>query len=394
MTSRERLATCLQHREPDRVPFDLGTTFVTGITRIGHQRLLEAMGEVRRPAPRVLDPVQQLVVADEDTLDRLGVDTTSLQRHFPTREPVTEWEDEHYWMFLDAWGIGWRRPKVFRRAGAAGDQGGLYYDMFLHPLAGKDVADARAHPWPDPTRNFDREGMRALARSLHEGTDKGIIAPAFGSGILEMTLWLQGFDQGYMNLLADKQMTVYLLDRITDIKSAYAEVMLEAVGEYCQVFYAGGDDLGHQHSPAMRPELFRELLVPRYKRYFEAIKRKAPHIRVFFHSCGCVYPLLPDLIEAGIDILNPVQVSAAEMGDTARLKREFGRDLVFWGGVDTQKVLPHGTVQEVRDEVRRRMDDLAPGGGYVFGAVHNIQADVPGRNVLAMAEALDEYGWY
>ncbi|MHB8994278.1 MAG: uroporphyrinogen decarboxylase family protein [Armatimonadota bacterium] len=393
MTSRERLITAMNHREPDRVPFDLGTTFVTGITKVAYKSLLQAMGEGDRPEPRLLDPVQQLVVADQDILDRLGTDTTSLQRHFPTRAPVTEWEDEKYWMFLDAWGIGWRRPKIFRKAGES-EQGGLYYDMFIHPLAGKELDGAKTHPWPDPTNNFDREGIRALAKRLYDETDKGIIAPAFGSGILEMTLWLQGFDQGYMNLLADKQMTCYLLDRITDIKIAYAELMLEAAGEYCHVFYAGGDDVGHQHSPAMRPELFRELMVPRYKRYFSAIKAKAPHIKVFFHSCGCVYPLLPDLIESGIDILNPVQVNAAEMGDTARLKREFGSDLIFWGGIDTQKVMPHGTPQDVKDEVKRRIEDLAPGGGYVFDTVHNIQADVPGENVIAMAEALDEYGWY
>jgi uroporphyrinogen decarboxylase len=393
MTSRERLAAALAHREPDRVPFDLGTTFVTGITRLGYQSLLEALGESGRPEPPLMDPVQQLVVADQDILDRLGADATSLQRHFPTRAPVTEWEDADHWMFTDAWGLGWRRPKVFRRA-AGGDPGGLYYDMFQHPLAGKDLAAARAYPWPDPTRNFDREGLRALARRLHEGTDKGVIAPAFGSGILELTLWLQGFDQGYLNLLADKALTGYLLDQITDLKIAYAELILEATGEFCQVFYCGGDDLGHQHAPALRRELFRELIGPRYQRYFSAVKRKAPHIKVFFHSCGCVYPLLPDLVEAGIDILNPVQVNAAQMGDTARLKREFGRDLVFWGGIDTQRVLPHGTPGEVRDEVRRRIDDLAPGGGYVLGPVHNVQADVPGENLVALAEALDEYGWY
>lgn len=392
MTSRDRLTTALDHREPDRVPFDLGTTFVTGITKLAYRSLLEAMGEGDRPEPRLLDPVQQLVVADQDILDRLGTDTTSLQRHFPTRAPVTEWEDDDYWMFLDAWGIGWRRPKVFRAA--TGEQGGLYYDMFIHPLAGKDLDGAKTHPWPDPTKNFDREGIRALAKRLYNETDKGLICPAFGSGILEMTLWLQGYDQGYMNLLADKPLTCYLLDRITDLKMAYAELMLETAGDYCHVFYAGGDDVGHQHSPAMRPELFRELMVPRYKRYFDFIKLKAPHIKVFFHSCGCVYPLLPDLIESGIDILNPVQVNAAEMGDTKRLKKEFGKDLIFWGGIDTQKVMPHGTPQDVKDEVKRRIDDLAPGGGYVFDTVHNIQADVPGENVLAMAEALDEYGWY
>ena len=383
MTSRDRLTTALDHREPDRVPFDLGSTFVTGLTRGAWQGLLAELGETDRPEPPILDAVQQLVVPDQDILDRLGVDTTSLVRHLPGRPPLHEREDEEYLMFDDAWGISWRMPKAQR----------LYYDMFRHPLAGKTLADAKAHPWPDPTKTFDRAMVRDLARRLHEETDKGIIVAGFGSGILEMTLWLQGFDQGYMNLLADKPLTCYLLDRITDIKMAYAELVLEAAGDYCHVFY-GGDDVGHQSAPAMRPEMFRELMVPRYQRYHSFLKLKAPHIKIFFHTCGCVYPLLPDLIAAGIDILNPVQVNAAEMGDTKRLKREFGRDLTFWGGIDTQHVMPHGTPEEVKDEVRRRIEDLAPGGGYVFDTVHNIQADVPGRNIVALAEALDEYGWY
>ncbi len=383
MTPRERLVTALDHREPDRVPFDLGTTFVTGITRRAYRSLLEALGEEQRADPPLFDPVQQLVVPDQDILDRLGVDTTALARYLPGRRPLNERADERYLMFDDAWGISWRMPR----------DGGLYYDMFHHPLAGKTLDDARNYPWPDPVRDFDRKKVRELARRLHETTDRALIAAGYGSGILELVLWLQGFDQGYMNLLADRQLTCYLLDRITDIKMAYAEVMLEAAGEYCQVFY-GGDDVGHQTCPAIRPEMFRELLLPRYKRYHEFIKIKAPHIKIFFHTCGAVYPLLPLLIEAGIDILNPVQVNAAGMDDTARLKREFGRDLVFWGGIDTQHVMPHGTPEEVRAEVQRRLNDLAAGGGYVLNTVHNIQADVPGRNVLAMVEALHDFGAY
>ncbi|MEN6304252.1 MAG: hypothetical protein ABFD96_16080, partial [Armatimonadia bacterium] len=151
MTSRDRLITAMDHREPDRVPFDLGTTFVTGITKVAYRSLLEALGEGARPDPPLLDPVQQLVVADQDILDRLGTDTTSLSRHLPTRAPVSEWEDDDYWMFYDAWGIGWRRPKVFRSGQSGSEQGGLYYDMFIHPLAGKGIEEAKAYPWPDPT---------------------------------------------------------------------------------------------------------------------------------------------------------------------------------------------------------------------------------------------------
>ena len=383
MTSRDRLITALDHREPDRVPFDLGTTMVTGITKRAYRSLLNAMGEGQRPDPPLLDAVQQLVAPDQDLLDRLGVDTLGLLRYLPSRPPLNEREDERYLIFDDAWGVTWRMPK----------DNGLYYDMVGHPLANTTLPEAKAYPWPDPTRNFDRKAVRELARRLYDTTSKGLIMPAFGSGIMEMTLYLQGFDQGFMNMLADKPLAAYLLDKVTDLKMAYAEQMLEAAGDYCQVMY-GGDDLGHQNNLAIRPELFRELVLPRYKRYHSFIKMKAPHIKIFFHSCGAVYELIPDLIEAGVDILNPVQVNAAGMGDTARLKREFGRDLTFWGGVDTQHVMPHGTPQEVKDEVKRRIDDLAPGGGYVLHTVHNIQADVPGENVLALAEALDEFGWY
>lgn len=383
MTSRERLLTALDHREPDRVPFDLGSTFVTGITRKAYQSLLDALGERQRPEPPILDPVQQLVLPDQDILERLHVDTTSLLRFLPARPPLNPREDETYLMFDDVWGISWRMPKSQQ----------LYYDMFRHPLAGKTLADAKAYSWPDPTKSFDRHYVHSVAQRLHSETDKAIIASGFGSGILELTLWLQGFAQGYMNLLADKPLTCYLLDRITDIKMAYAELLLEAAGDYCHVFYTG-DDVGHQHGPAIRREMFRELLLPRYQRYHSFIKLKAPHIKIFFHSCGSVYQLLPDLIESGIDILNPVQVNAAEMGDTARLKKEFGGELSFWGGIDTQHVMPYGSPEEVKEEVQRRLEDLAPGGGYVCTTVHNIQADVPGENVLALVEALLEYGHY
>jgi uroporphyrinogen decarboxylase len=383
MTSRDRMQIALDHREPDRVPFDLGGTFTTGIVRKAWRSLLEAMSEGQREDPPLLDIVQQLVKPDQDILDRFGVDTTTLTRDLPGRPTTDTWEDERYLMFKDPWGISWRMPR----------DDGLYYDMFEHPLAGCSLEDARAYPWPDATAGFDRKLVRETARRMHEETDKAIIVRGFGSGTLEMTLWLQGFADGYMNMLAEKTLTSYLLDKITDLKIAYAELLLEAAGEYSDVFFIS-DDVGHQNNPAVSRELFRELLLPRAKRYHDFIKYKCPHLKIFYHTCGAVYTLLPDLIESGIDILNPVQVNAAGMEDTAQLKREFGRELTFWGGIDTQHVMPHGTPQDVKDEVRRRLDDLAPGGGYVLNTVHNIQADVPGENVLALVEALHEYGDY
>ena len=154
------------------------------------------------------------------------------------------------------------------------------------------------------------------------------------------------------------------------------------------------DDLGTQGGPLISPDMYRRLIKPRQQELFSFIKKKAPHAKIFFHSCGSVYHFIGDLIEAGVDILNPVQVAAADM-DSKRLKKEFGNDVVFWGGgVDTQRVLPYGTPQEVRDEVKRRLDDLAPSGGFVFATVHNIQGDVPPENIVAMWETLQEYGSY
>jgi uroporphyrinogen decarboxylase len=383
MTSRERMVAAIHHQEPDRVPTDLGSTFVTGIHQRAYANLLDFLGEGDRELLPILDPIQQLATPHEEILDRLGVDTRSFMRYGATRKAAGGWEDADYTMFRDAWGIGWRMPKV----------GGLYHDMFEHPLAGKGLDEAKAYAWPDPLAGVDLAELERTAKYLANETDKAIIIGGFGSGVLEMVLWLQGFEQGYMNLLAEPELTEWLLSKIVDLKVEFIEAVLPVVGKYCQVFYSG-DDVGHQENPAVRPALFNSLLVPLYKRHNDAVKRMAPHLKIFFHTCGCVYPLLPGLIEGGIDILNPVQVNAAQMGDTARLKREFGDALTFWGGVDTQEVLPHGTPQQVKDETRRRIEDLAPGGGYVLDSVHNIQADVPPQNIMAMFEARDEYGWY
>ncbi len=376
--------TALEHREPDRVPTDLGSTFVTGIHQVAYKNLLEYLGEGDRELLPSIEPVQQLANPHQDILERLGVDTDGFMRYGITRTIGPEvWEDDQYYMFRDNWGLGWRMPK----------DGGLYYDIFLHPLEGKSADEIKSYKWPDPLEGIDLEALEQAAKHLYEETDRALILGGFGSGILETVIRLQGDAQGLLNLAAEPELTGWLLDRVTDLKIEFIEAVLPRVGQYCQIFYLG-DDYGHQNSPAMSPQMFRSLIVPRLKRHNEAVKRIAPHMKIFHHSDGDVYPLLPDLIECGVDILNPVQVSAAEMGDTARLKREFGDVLTFWGGIDTQEVLPHGTPEQVKEETRRRIEDLAPGGGYVLNTVHNIQADVPPENIMAIFEARDEYGWY
>ena len=383
MTSRERVVTALNHQEPDRVPFDLGSTVVTGIQTKAYQGLLELLGEGERELLPLIDIKQQLTTPHPDILDRLGVDTTCILQYVGRADRGETLEDDKFYWLYDAWGIGWHMPK----------DGGMYFDMFDHPLQGATLDDAKKFVWPDPTTMQDFDHIAEIARQLYEETDKAIVVRGFGAGILELYQWLFGYEDAFINLVANEPLVDYALDKILEITIAHTDTVLPRVGQYCQIYYTG-DDWGHQNGPALSPEMIDRFLVPRHKQHHSIIKQLAPHIKIFFHTCGSVYKVMDGLIETGIDILNPVQVSAADMGDTARLKREFGDAISFWGGVDTQEIMPHGTPQQVKDEVRRRIDDLAPGGGYVLNAVHNIQDDVPAMNIMAMVEALDEYGWY
>ncbi len=382
MTSRERVLAALNHQEPDRVPFDLGSTVVSGIHQPAYLRLLKELGESERELLPVLDIKQQLATPHEDILNRLGVDVIGLLRCIGRGDEARTDEDDEFCYMYDTWGIGWRMRKA----------GGLYYDMFTHPLAGATLDEARAYPWPEPVADLDLAGIEQAARELNENTDKAIIVHNFGSGILELYLWLLGFEYGFMSLAIDKPLAGYVLGKLTEIKVQYDEAVLPLVGEYAHIFYEA-DDIADQTGPLLSPEMLREMIIPLHKQQNENVKRLAPHLKIFYHTDGAVFDLIPDLIECGVDILNPVQVTARGMDDTARLKREFGADLTFWGGVDTQQVMPRGTPQEVKDQVKRRIDDVAPGGGYVLNTVHNIQGDVPPGNIVALVEALAEYGW-
>ena len=212
-----------------------------------------------------------------------------------------------------------------------------------------------------------------------------------GGGIFEQPARTMGLPNFLMALLNEPQFADRLMEGITDLYIESCNQYLDKVGKYLDVF-TYWDDLAGQDGWLIRPELYRRLIKPKQRRLVEAIKKKTG-AKLFYHSCGATRGLIPDLIDLGFDILNPVQVSAKGM-DTAELKRQFGKDITFWGGVDTQHVLPFGTPQQVVDEVKRRIDDLAPGGGFVFAAVHNIQAFVPAQNMVAMFDTALQYGYY
>ncbi len=383
MNSRERLLTALNHHEPDRIPFDLGSVQVTGIHAAAYRGLRAALG-LPDVEPSLCDSIQQLARPDEDLIARLGVDVRGLFPRNSHNWNVREEPAGDAWLYHDEWGITHQRPRP----------DGLYYSIVRVPLGRPDLTPAaiEAHPWPDMGDPERIAGLRELALGYRAAGYAVTLKDPF-AGIFEMGQRIVGMQELLMMMALDPALAGVLFDRLLALKLAFWEMALPALGDLVDVVtYA--DDYGTQQSQLISPAMFREQLKPRLKTLFARIKQLAPHTKQFFHSCGNVRPLIPDYIAIGTDILNPVHVRAAGM-EPAALKRDFGRDLVFWGGgVDTQDVLPHGTPQAVKDDVRRNIDALAPGGGYVFNPVHNIQPDVPPQNILAMWEALQEYGIY
>lgn len=382
MTSRERVLLALHHREPDRVPFDLGSTPVTGIHHLAYRRLREALGLPPRE-PVIWHLMQQLAWVEDDVHEALQTDAKGTRPKAPSSWRLQMDEDQEFLYYTDEWGIVRRKPK----------EKGYYFDLHCSPLSQAETPrDIQGYPFPDPVEEGRFEGLKEFVEKVRaEG--RACVLGGISAGMLEMGLWLRGFENFFCDLHANRPLAEALCDRVLELKMRYWEKALALLGDKVDVVQEG-DDYGGQKGLLISPQLWREVFKPRLAQLFRHIKHCAPHVFILFHSCGSIYEIIPDLIEAGVDILNPIQVAAAHM-DTRRLKREFGDSLSFWGGgVDTQRVLPRGTPQEVREEVRRRVEDLAPGGGFVFNTVHNIQADVPAENILAMVEALREFGVY
>ncbi len=374
--SRDRVRATISHREPDRIPFDLGGTRVTGIHVRAYARLRDALGLEPRE-PRVVDITQQLADVELDVLDALGADVRYVAPRGASTYHRVFHEDAAYRTFVDEWGVGRRMPL----------ESGLYYDSFAPPLGGTiDLAAVDAYAWPDAADPARFAGMGEEARRYVEEEGRAVQVGSISGGLTEGLFKLRGFEDGYMDLAADPSLARRIMERILEVKLAYWSRVLPLVDGSVDVV-GEADDLGGQDRTLFAPATYRELVKPLHRELF-AYLHAHTDAKVFFHTCGAVRELIPDLIEIGVDILNPVQVSAAGM-DTAELKREFGRDIVFWGGgVDTQRVLGSGSPSEVRAEVGRRARDLAPGGGFVFAAVHNIQPNVPAANILAMRAAL------
>lgn len=378
MTPRERVMTALSLQEPDRVPIDLGQAAGDAITVTAYLNLIKYLGFPERPI-NILTKLAQTAIVDEDVLHRLRVDFRRVDLG-----PPDNWKDEPIGedSYRDEWGVVRTRPKE-----------GYYYDLTGSPLSEDDsMATIENHKWPDPEDPGRYRGLREKAGKLHEETDYAIVLQVNCAFFLRCAE-LRGWENFYMDLAANPRFACALMERYLDIRLRIAEKAMEEVGENIDIVMVSSDDLGMIDRTIVSPQMYRELIKPLQRRTFEFFKSRTPAKR-FYHCDGAVYPLIEDFIEIGVEALNPVQVSAAGMGDTKRLKAEFGERLAFWGAIDTRDVLPHGSPEDVRKEVRGRIKDLGPGGGYVVCSVHNIQPEVPPENVVAMFDAAHELGRY
>jgi uroporphyrinogen decarboxylase len=382
MKPRDRVMQALNHQEPDRIPIDLGATIVTSITNRTYLELEKHLG-LPVEEIKVLDYVQQLPYVSEALMRRFDVDFRMVQLPAATTAGMEIFEERDYYAFFDRWGSKLHMPKA----------DGFYFDWVDFPIKEATMEALDSYRWPRPDPQEVNAQLGQLAKQLYENSDYALVGSAvIGGGIFEQPARVMGLQNFLMALITEPAFADRLMDTITDIYIESCNRYLDCVGPYIQVF-TYWDDVAGQNGWLIRPELYRKLIKPKQKRLVEAIKKKT-NAKLFYHSCGATRDLIPDLIEIGFDILNPVQVSAKGM-DTKELKAQFGRDIVFWGGgVDTQHVLPFGKPQEVVDEVKRRIDDLAPGGGFVFAAVHNIQALVPPENIVAAFDTALECGKY
>jgi uroporphyrinogen decarboxylase len=409
MTPRERVLAALNHQEPDRVPIDFSGHRSSGIAAITYAKLRVALGLPERPI-RVYDPIQQLAIVDEDVLERFHVDTIELGRGFALE--AEHWVD---WTLPDGtpcqmpqWATPERQQGAWVLRSTSGriigrmPDGALYFEQAHWPFHQTDDLDRIPEAldetiWcavtsPPGPLAAGPEGERLLAegaRKLRARTDRAIIG-LFGGNLLEMGQFLYRIDNFLMLLAASPKRAHEFLDRIVQMHLANLERFLRLVGESIDIILFG-DDLGMQRGPQLSRAMYQEFFKPRHARMWRRAKELA-NVKVMLHCCGGVRPLLPDLIEAGLDAINPVQISCTGM-ESRGLKADFGRDMTFWGGgCDTHTVLSRGTPEEIRRHVREQVSIFKPGGGFVFQQVHNILADIRPDSVIAMFDAACEKG--
>jgi uroporphyrinogen decarboxylase len=382
MTSRERVSKSLSHKIPDRVPIDLGG-FQTGIHRIAYERLINHLGI--EDEITILDPVQQLAKPCEELLQRLHVDIRYVTAHGPDDFDGSIKQNQRngrIWHELrDEFGVIWSMP----------DDQKLYMDIFHHPLAEATIDDLDDYPFPDGSDPTRFTGVRDTALQMRNETPYAI-STGIGGVVYEYGWYMRGLEQWFIDMIENPNFCEALLDKTLKFWMDYHSGFMEAVGDIVDVVMIG-DDLAGQTGPLFSPDFYRKIVKPRQKKLVSHIKMLT-NAKIWYHTCGSCMEFIPDLIDIGIDILNPVQISAKKMSPRT-LKQKFGEALTFWGGgIDPQHVLPFAPPIQIREHVQKNIEIFMPGGGYVFNNVHNIQAEVPPENIISLFEAAYDYGFY
>lgn len=376
LTPRERVLRTIGLKEPDRVPIDIGSTHTTSLVAPAYDQFKEYLGVTSET--KIVDNLSQVVCPDEEILERFHVDLRMLAPGASSFRGALAGTGDG--SITTEWGFTYSRP-----------EGGHYY---ISEPTFKDNPPSMAaldnFNWPDPTDPKRVEGLGEAAEKLHRETDYAV-ALYFPGRVLSLGQFMRGFGPWLEDLLVNQKFAGALMDRGLEIQLEIGGRVLEAVGDNVDIIYVA-DDLGGQTGPLMSPDLYRKMIKPRQRKLFDFM-RSHSDAKIMVHSCGSVHAFIGDLVDMGVDAVNPVQISAKDM-EPGKLKREFGDKICFWGGIDTHRVLPFGSPREVRDEVKRVIEELGPGGGYICSSVHNIQKEVPPENICAMLEAALEYGKY
>lgn len=381
LSSRERVLKAINHEEPDRVPIIIGVSNATSIKMPAYRRLKDMLG-IEAEDKYIYDwPELGTAEVDEKTLQRLHCDVRGVLDLEPLSVRERNKNREPHSPYISSWGTG--QVEV---------EEGVWFSG-VHPLKeATTIEEIENHPWPDmddPTRIAHVEEK---AQSLAQEGEYAIMGTPWLLFPLERAFGLQGMDTFLLNMSIKPHFAQALLEKNTELCKQLMGNFLDEAGEYLDIIKIG-DDLGTQESLLISPQMYREMLKPLHADFISFIKDRTD-AKVFFHTDGDVFPLIEDFIEIGIDILNPIQTSAGKMANLEKLKKDFGDGIVFCGGIDTHHYLPNGTPEEVAQEVKRVIEILGPGGGYIVSAVHTIMEDVPPENILAMVDAVIEYGQY
>jgi uroporphyrinogen decarboxylase len=411
MNSRERILATIKHRGIDRVAVDLGSTSSSGISAIAYNNLKKYLA-ISSGSTRVYDVVQQVIQIEDDLVERFGVDVLDIGRAFNT-------DKSNWYEIALSDGSKVEYPNWFKPVEQSNGsflaylengtligkmpRGATFFDQTVFPYQdgypenykelskdmGKVIWSAFAHsPWDHIKDSNYWEQLRQKTLSLRNNTDKALMINC-GCNLFEWGTFLRRIDNFLMDIYTDQHEVEKLLDALMEIHLKTLEKVCESVGDIVDVIRFG-DDLGMDKGPFISPSIYQKVFKPRHKELCDYVKKHS-QMHTFLHSCGSIYKMIPDLIEAGYDIINPVQTNCADM-DPKKLKQEFGKDITFWGGgVDTRNILNRGTVNDVKEDVKRRLDIFTKGGGFVFNPIHNILPDVPPENIVAMFEAVKEF---